>query len=429
MATAVDVSTLNGYFKDQFGEKQDLVPEYAIVTEKVKFRSAERLGEEYRFPVKVQRGHGITFNGGATVGTAFDINAAKSGLFQSAHLAGTEFIHRDVLAYGAASRARSDGPAAFGDAVDELYLDMQDTTAFYRELTLLYGGDSIGTIDAEISGAGTLTQVKSITTASWAPAIWSQMQGAYVDVYDPTLTTKRNSGTVEVTAINADAGTRQLTLVGVSPTTTAEMDAMSAADVIVPRGAKGNWFDGIKKILSNTGSLFGISAATYTLWAGNQYPSIGGLTMGKIQQMVTTAVARGLMEEFDILISPFAWTDLNNDHAALRRFGESTKGGLDLGTKKIEYYGSNGSVIRLHPHPMVKAGDAFGLPFNKLRRVGSTDTTFDLDGSGLADMPAFFKPLADKAGFELRCYWDQAIIMTQPAKGVYGSGITTVTLG
>lgn len=423
---AMDTTSLDGYFKDRYGDKQNLVPEYAILSDKVKFRTQDRIGESYQFPVKVQRGHGTTFNGGATVGQAFTINAVKSGVFKQASVAGTEFVLRDSISYGAASRARSEGPAAFGDAVDELYLDMAETAAFYRELTLLYGGDSIGTILTRTNDSGT-TQTFSVTKPSWAPAIWSQMQGGYVDVYDATLTTKRNAaGTMELTVINADPDTRQLTFVGAE----AEMDTIIATDVIVPRGANGNWFSGLKAILANTGTLFGISASTYTLWKGNQY-SVGSaaLTMSKVQNLVTLAVARGLMEDVDILLSPFAWSDLNNDAAALRRFAESTKAGLDLGAKKIEYYGTNGGVIRLHPHPMVKAGDALCVPLSRLRRIGSTDVTFELEGSGLSDKPAFFRPLTDAAGFELRCYWDQALIMTAPAKGVYASGIVTGTLG
>ncbi len=421
----MDSTTLDGYYKPRFGQLEDLVPEYAILSEMVKFRKQDRLGDQYQFPVKVQRGHGTTFNGGATLGTAFTMNAVKTGLFKNAVVDGTEFAHRDSISYGAASRARSDGPAAFGDAVEELVLDMTDTAAFYREITLLYGGDSIGTILARTVDSGTV-QTFSLSTASWAPAIWSQMQGAYVDVYDATLTTKRNTaGTMEITAVVADPATRTLQFTG----TEAEMDTIIPTDVIVPRGAKGNWFDGLKKILSNTGSLFGIDAAIYTLWRGNQYSVGGGLTMAKVQNMVTQAVSRGLMEDVDILLSPFAWNDLNNDHAALRRFADSTKSGLDLGTKNIEYYGVNGGVIRLRPHPMVKAGDAFCAPFGRLRRIGSTDITFALEGTGAADKPAFFRTLTDAAGFELRCYWDQALIMTTPAKGVYGSGITTGVLG
>ncbi len=425
----MNLSDLNGYVKTVYADDgQYPLPEYAVVQQKIPFRQMDKLGKSYNFPVKVRRGQGYTFNGGVNAGTAFTLNAARSGRFEEATATGTEFVHRDVLSYGAASRAAQKGRPAFGDAVDELVLDMTEASAFMLELMLIYGGTSIGGVQSNPSGAGTGTQVFKITAASWAPGVWGQLEGAPLDAYDPTLTTKRNANApIVVSAVDADQLTRQITVTG----NISDLDAIADGDVFVPLGAVGNWSDGLVRCLSNTGTLFGINAATYTAWKGNTYGFGGQATMAKFQNMVTQAVSRGLMEDIDVLISPFPWTDLNNDHAALRRFAQSTKAGIDLGTNSIEYYGVNGGVIRLIPHPMVKLGDAIAVPFNRFRRVGSTDLTFRLNNGGFEGdqgSDSFFKPLENQAGFEMRCYWDQCLMPLQPSKGVYGSGITSTVV-
>jgi hypothetical protein len=147
--------------------------------------------------------------------------------------------------------------------------------------------------------------------------------------------------------------------------------------------------------------------------------------MGKVQAGITGPVVNGgLMEEVNVYVNTYSWTDLNNDTAALRRFAESTKQSVDLGTQKITFYGANG-VMKLVPHPMVKAGEAFALPVKRAKRIGSSDVTFQLP-----DMPQgqFFRHLADSAGIELRNYFDQALIITTPAKCVKFTGIDNLSL-
>ena len=148
--------------------------------------------------------------------------------------------------------------------------------------------------------------------------------------------------------------------------------------------------------------------------------------MAKVQAALSKAVGRGLMEDVCVLMSPFSWTDLNDDLSALRRYSKDTKAEMTLGTTSISFYGVNGGRLELVPHPMVKAGEAFVLPERRFKRIGSSDTTSRIsgvDGQG----ENFFIELEGSAAVRLRAFWDQAIICSHPARCVKISNITNVS--
>jgi hypothetical protein len=95
---------------------------------------------------------------------------------------------------------------------------------------------------------------------------------------------------------------------------------------------------------------------------------------------------------------------------------------MTAGTNSLKFYGCNGGSLEVVNHPMVKAGEAFLLAPKRFKRVGSTDTTFQLPGVE-GQEPNFFQELESSAGVRLRCYWDQALISTAPAKCVKITGI------
>lgn len=407
---AVTPTALDGYFKRRYGELEDAVPSFAKVQKYIKFRETKRIGDAYHFPVILQRSHGTTFNGaGGVAGTDFTLNAARSLVSKDANVTGTEFVLQEDISYGTLSRARSQGKAAFGRALDAVVLSMRASAACYLEQTLLYGGTDLGANTT--TGPAALTMDAIISDATWAPGLWTQMENALIDVYDSTGATHRNTAsTVTVTSVDASAKTLSLT------SSSADFDdfaggAMVSGDIFVPKGADGEWFNGLNKIITNTGTLFGISASTYGLWKSNTYTTTGKLTMATVQAAVTQAVVRGLQEDVNVYVSTYSWTDMMNDLSALRRYADNTKQEMQQGTNKIVFHGANGGALAVEPHPMVKAGEAFGIPKGCLR-IGSTDFTFKLPGGN----DRFFQNLESKAAVRLRCYWDQAIIAPQPAK-------------
>ncbi len=421
---SVDRSTLNGYFKVRYeGPLEELQPSWAILARKIPFKQVAKTGLNYQFPVRVKRSMGATFNGGATFGDAFALNAIKSGKTVGATATATEFVLQDAIAYDALASAQT-SEQAFGDAFDEMIGDMTESAIFMREVGMLYGGTNIGAISGAPVVSPATTAVCTISAATWAAGLWIQEDGGYVDVYDATLTTKRNTvGNLEVTNVNSV--TRAVTITGAA----ADISAVLTTDVFVFKGAVGNLFNGMDKIMTNTGSLFGIDAATYSLWGGATYSVGGAATMAKILAAASQVTNRSGQRDLEVLVSTPTWTDLNVDLAALRRYTASTKGSIDIGTEgndaAIKYYGPNGT-ISLTPHALCKSGEAFMWDPSAWVRRGATDLTFRLPNAGPDE---FLQQMENNAGVSVRCYWNQFILCRRPNTGIKLTGIVNATAG
>jgi hypothetical protein len=414
-------ASAEGYFKELYADKlEELIPEFSILSEEVKFESKNRLGDSFNFPVRTRRSHGWTMASGATSETAFALNAVVSGEMKNATLSGSTFIQRESMAYKAVLKAAGEGKAAFGDLFDDTVSDVINTCSFMRELCMLYGGSDIGVLNAD--GTNNATQTLTLTAGSSALGLWAQMEGAYIDIYETTLTTARNAAVILVNSVDINSSNQ----VTISVTgTAAELDACVATDRIVPKGFNGNWFTGLDGILRNTTSLFGIDASTRPIWKANSLALTDvSLTMGHVTKAAAPIVMRAGMRPLKCYIGTLVWADLNNNVAALRQWVDSQKSGVDLGTQKITYYGPNG-VIEIVPHPMVKTGDAFLGDPTTIKRIGTTDLTFNLGIEG--QNSRFLRELTDNAGFEFRALWDQAIVIVQPRAWTKISGLVAST--
>lgn len=443
MASAVTTSQLDGFFKRVYGDDLEaLVPEFAIVAKKIPFQRADKIGDSFRFPCKLTRSQGYTWNGAAGgVGSAFALNAPISLVTREASITGSEFVLRERISYGVVSRSGGK-EESFGPALDEVVLDMTESAAFQREMALLYGGAATG-IGSFLGGGWAPTAGASaditLNAQSWAGGLWAQMEGAEVDIYDETGTPGISSTLVNVnaavtcTAVDPDTRTVSITCndildlalitaaVGVSQCHLYPRGAYGLAGPASPTG--GNWFNGLDAIISNTGTMFGISAATYNLWRGNVYNNAAGpLGASDLQKAMTRATVRGLMEDVTVLVSTYTWTDLLNTTLGANRYynDNSPSSGFESGSKSIKFYSVNG-VMEIVPHPMVKSGDAFIVPMKRCLRIGSTDITFRLPDAG---PDRFVRQLSDAAGFEIRNYFDQGLIITHPARCVKITNIT-----
>jgi len=408
----VTQAQLDGYFKNVYADTlSDVVPDFAVLGKMIPFRRQDKIGKDYLFPVQLTRSHGYTWNGGATAGNAFALNPAISLEMQEANVTGSEFVLREKISYGAVSRSGGK-EESFGPVVDTVVMEMVNSAAFQREMCLLYGGGNIGEVGVAAN------PVFTITVASWAAGLWAQMEKAEIDCFTAAGVQQNVNAALVVSAV--DPVTRQITLTG----NAADLLAIGATDVFVPRGAQGNWFTGLDAILSNVGTLFGINAANYSLWQGNTYDAgAAAMTTGKLQAAMTRATVRGLMQDCTVLVNTWTWTDLLNDLQALRRYADDIRSEVETGSNSIKFYGMSGTM-EIVPHPMVKAGEAFIVPLDTVYRIGSTDLTFRLPDAG---PDRFVRQLTDSAGFEIRCYFDQGIICRAPAKTVKITNIVNVS--
>lgn len=434
---AVTPSDLSGMYKQVYGDDiTDLIPETAKLIKLIPFVSKEKhTGDLYHQPVRVTYPHGVTY--AARGSGAFSINSAIAAKLQDAQIGGSQILIEESIAYETAARALNAGPAAFKDATKYIIQGMLESSAKRVEMELLYGQSStgLGTI-ASTSNVNTTTTDIVISTGQWAAGIWAGMENAIVNIVNTTDSNWAGSGTALTSAAAADdvftisTVTNSSRTIRVTGTTTgiSNLDtALSTSDVCYPvwNGEYGtstapNGMAGLDKILTNTGTLFNISATTYNLWRANTSTVSGALTMTKLLNGVSLAVQRGLDEDALGFVNPDTWTVLNNDLAALRRLDSSYSGGkVENGAKDIVYHSQNGTIT-LVPYSLIKEGECFVFPKKRLIRCGAQELSMKTPGMG----DQIFWQLPTSAGFGLRTYTDQALFLETPARAVKISGFT-----
>lgn len=397
MSTANKLSTLNGLFKEAYADKlKDLIPDGVKLLNKVPFLAKDKQpGNLYHQPVILGHEHGVTF--ASSDDDAFNLNPPVAGVIKDAQIKGNPVVMRSLLGYTSASRAAQGGSKAFMDATKFLVANMLRSMAKKLEIEMLYGQVGYGEV-ASVAG-----NVITIATDEWAPGIWSGAEGMPIEVRDTTLATSRGTATVE----SVDMDARTITVDALPAGTT-------GTDVIFHKGAFGNEFPGIHKILSiSTGNLFNIDVAAYNLFKGNSYSaSSAALSFTKLQSAAARAVEKGLEGKLLVLVNPRGWANLLSDQAALRQYDASYQSGQAVnGAESIKFYSQNGEM-EIEPSIYVKEGYAYLLSLDEWSRVGSADMTFKRPGQG----DEFFRDVENSAAYELRLYSDQAIFCSAPGR-------------
>ena len=428
MAQYNSPATLSGLFKEVYGDDiKNLIPETGKISKMFPFVSKEKQeGNKYHQPVIVTAEQGVTY--AAAQSGAFSLNNHIAATMQDAQVEGAQILMRAAIGYDAASKAAR-GKAAFMDATELLVENLLESHMKRLEISMLYGQQGLGIADSSVNINATSTTV-TFTTASWAAGIWAGLEGAEVQFWDsPTGTNLVSSGSDAVfTVTSVDNANRKVVFTGTATGITAlDSDLGSADQYVYPTGVKtttsGTTYQemaGLDKILTNTGTLFNISASTYSLWGSQSYSAGSAqLSMTKILAAVSKAVQRGLNEDVVLFCNPDAWTNVMSDLAALRKFdGSYEKKKGSNGFQSVEFYSQNG-IIELVPYNLVKEGDAFLLPKKKVRRLGATEITFKTPGRE----DEIFLQLPSNAGFEIRSYSDHAIFLETPARAVKISSI------
>jgi len=419
MAQYTDVSQLNGLFKAVYGDSViNLIPEASHLVKRIKFVGSDKeTGDTYNQPVVLSNEHGITY--AAAGSSAFTLNNSVALTMKNASLQGSQMVLRSSLSYDAAAKA-SNSKKAFVKGTELLVENMLESITKRLELQLLYGtsANGLGTpTDCALAGG---VYTCTLSAATWASGIWAGSENAEIDFHDGSATALNTTAAISIVSVDLD--TRTITFTGADKAAIkTAIDADSDESITIHwRGSYASEMAGIDKVITNSGSLFGISAADYGLWKGNSYSaSSADLTMAKLLSGISRAVERGLNEAVVAYMNPVTWSKLNSDMAALRRLDSSyNQREGKQGSESIKYYGQNGEV-EIVSHNMVKQGEAFVVPVKKCRRIGSQDISFKRPGSS----DQMFRELSDKAGYELRVYTDQAFFCEAPARCVKITGI------
>jgi hypothetical protein len=417
MAGENTVSTANGLFKVVYAKKlQKAVPDFAVLQKLVPFAQTDKeIGSYFAQPVSLSHEAGFTYNG--TAGGVVQLKAAANAVIKEAQVYGSELVLRTQLSNLFITRASSKGEKAFEKATAFKVFDMNNSMRKRLEIAMLYGQSGVGTVESATDLGGSVAEIV-ITEATWAGGIWAGAEGARLDSF--TGTTKNNaSGVLTITKVDSDSRKLTVTYTGTLASEVAASDELYFESANAGSSSF-NEMAGLKKIISNSGTLFNIDAATYSLWKGTSVASVGALTNAKLQSYVARAVNKGLMEKCVVLVSPKGWGALNADMAALRMFDSSFKSSKgENGFENLSFYSQNGE-LEVMAHPLVKDGDAFILPIEAMQRIGSVDVQFGLPGGD----DKYFTWLPEYNAVELRCISDQAIFLDRPAQAIYLSGIT-----
>lgn len=408
------VANLDGMFKEVYGDLQDLTPTTDILASKIKFEEQNKEGDSFHFPVVLTHEGGATYNG--TSYDEFALNSAISHISKDATVQGTEYLLRSRVAYAvlarteqamAGEKSSAGRKRAFISGTKHMMKAMMARASADRELALLYGcgtastpAASLGAIESQ-SGSGT-TRALVLTDLTWSSAIWQARINSEFDAYSGS--TKQNSNAA-IVLVSVDPSTRTLNVSG----NATDLDACTAGILMLPRGSATKAAYGLDAIATNTGSLFGISASTYNLWKAGSYScGSGPLTFAKAIRGLERPASLGYTGNWMLLCNPSSFTDLNEDIAALVRYGKA-KGDFELGAESIKY-ASHAGTLEVLPYIYCKRGEAFAIKTDTMHRIGATDLTNQMPGVGqiLFNVDGY-------AAVEMRTYSLQAVICDTPA--------------
>lgn len=428
---AIDTGTLNALYKVAYAKGvEDLIPKTGKLSEMIPFVPSElQNGKQYEQPVVLSAEAGFTYSLDSQ--SAYDLNESIGMNMQSAIVPGADIVLDSTVGYNQAARA-SHSQTSFKSAMSTKFENMLKSSEKRLEIAMLYGNDSIGTTSIQtvsvVSGGVTF----AVDAASWATGMFAGSENANIvfsQVSDNTAIDSLRS--FKISKVNVDL--KQITVAvgtaGTPGTLATLVTALGAAALKINfygsvSGSAGTFafseMAGLKKIITNTGSLFGIDASQYDLWKGNTVSTSGQLTMAKVLSSVSKAVQRGLDSDAVVLVNPSTWADLASNLAALRRFDSSySKKKSSSGSEELEYIGQNG-VLKIIPYNLIKEGDCFIFPEDKVVRIGAREL-------GLNDptrpQDEIFFTIPGKAGVGLRAYTNQAIFVEAPAQCVFITGI------
>ena len=407
---ANNMATLNGLFKERYADKiERLIPDGAKLMKEIPFISRDKQpGNFYHQPVVLGLEHGVTF--AADADGAFALNNAVPGQIKDATVRGYQLVLRSILSYSAAARAMGPGERAFEDATKFLVGNMLASVTKKLEIELLYGQMEYAIV-ASVSG-----NVISIADTDWAPGIWAGAEQMPVDIYNASLGTLR--GTFTVSAVSLE---------NKSITVASTPSGVVATDRILHSGAMGKEFAGVHAILANNTAMFGIDASVYNLWKGSIYDaSVASasqlMSFAIVENAIEKGIEKGLDRDVTVMVNPAHWNALLTEQAAKRLYDSSySDAELENGAKVLKFHGQNG-IINLVPSIYVKGGYAYVLCLEDWVRVGSTDVTFKRPGQAGDN---FFRDLENAAGYELRCYTDQALFCAKPGRSILIKGLKT----
>lgn len=436
---SVSTNTTNQLLKDVYGALVDAVPNNSKIPKMLGKAKFKQPGAKFTAPVRLTLPHGTLWTS-AKGSTA--TNTPIAGESDRFEIDPYEFYIVGDIANSVYRRSRGAGngkDGATGDArafSDAKLYEVQGlikSGMLYKELQLLYGQDDIGvnadsTTTVTAGSPTTTSAVVTFTEASWSGAIWAFLEGALVDAYDAS---DDSVVAADLTVASVAHATREVTFTGAA----AALDALetsaptSESHYFVPSGwgpkNNPNVTPGLVKILSNTGSLYGISAATYSRWgASSTAVGAAAFTFSTLRNgLVAVANQADMSGRLCLMTSPASVGDLSNslDDQIEYTSGDGKKA---VGSSALMYRGF-GAELEIYEHPFVKQGLALMIPKAYTHRVRShtQELFWDFGKDENESRVPVAVALHDKTGRRLRCGFEEAIFLSKPNCGHIFTGI------
>lgn len=174
-------------------------------------------------------------------------------------------------------------------------------------------------------------------------------------------------------------------------------------------------------ILNNSGTLFGISTSSYSLWKSNVVDCLNAkFTFDFLQQGIASAVNKGGLDgDIKVYLNPRSWGKLITTEAGKRVYDKSYKPSeAENGQESITFYHQAGKA-EIVSHRMVKEGDAFGISLSDWSRSGSAECSFTVPGIS----KEIIFPLENSSAYAFRSFSDQYLFCHAPARQIYWKNI------
>lgn len=438
--TAETLASLDGDLKVVYGKTLIAVlPDGAIVQKLHPLENSgdfPAVGDFFSALIQLQYPQGLSFLGTGVEGTATneDLGDALAGQTKPAEVYPVGMVLIDNLSYFVLDRANKQGPQAVLSAMSLTGTAMATQARNVLELQALHGRQGLGAASANIAGL-----VVTLDPATTSAGILSIMKGARMQFFQSNLTTARtahdNSNYLTVDSVDvSNAAAPTITFVATGTTGVANIvtgDVMfwgGSRGISVTAGATSvPYYEQVGlglQLSATTGTQFAIDKAVYpTGWRANQLPTIGQFSPSALMQAAALSLGRGgKLGEYEAIVSPRQWAVLNSALATNEMYdrqGEFTMS-KKTGTDEIVVF-HGGIKINVIQHPFQKDGQFYLYPKVELKRLGSTDLTFQVPGRASEE---FFQQIPGKAVMQRQCRADWQCVLLTPPSGTIGTGIT-----
>ena len=417
MSTVNDIVTANGNFKTVYADRQrDLTPDNSYYSAEAQTMTPDKSpGGDYNLPVVLSCEQGDTK--AASSDAAFALNPAEAMEIKYASINGNQYVKRIAFSYNAITRSKNKNAfvsitkAGVKNGLKAAFNDL--------EYEIMWGKRGLGTISA--TGTNTFT----VTLAEFAAGLWRDARGMSVGIETSGGVLK---GYCKVVSVNLT--TRVVTVDSLPAGTTSTDVVFKKADGL--SGA--NSMLGIYSMITTSGTVFGISNSTYSIWksAGTFSAGSAPLTFNKIALALAQAEDNGLGDEIrviDCVVNTKTFASLGNNLNELRDIDTNYKTDENvLGQEAISFYAGCGKV-RLFSHKYMKEGYAFIHPkaARSVQIIGSVPKpTFGIPGAKEGE--EYLRTMENNAGCETRLYRDSAMFTEIPNQFLLINNIVNPTV-